>query len=167
MPSHPNETLEFVSQNLCPSPRNISSTSITMSTCVNCGSQFLTVKGKKGSKRSLHAKLDSIERTAKDVLEEEFGLTLTPRQKETRFLCGKCSWNLAAIAKSKDTTIKSKKTFSESASASSYLTEKIRTVGYVCKKGRSPFVTPRKTKRPRLFSPEKVSSICYYCMILY
>ena len=56
-----------------------------MSTCVNCGSQFLTVKGKKGSKRSLHAKLDSIERTAKDALEEEFGLTLTPRQKETRF----------------------------------------------------------------------------------
>ena len=44
-----------------------------------------SVKGKKGSKRSLHAKLDSIERTAKDVLEEEFGLTLTPRQKEMRF----------------------------------------------------------------------------------
>ena len=56
-----------------------------MSTRVNCGSQFLTVKGKKGSKRSLHAKLDSIERRAKDVLEEEFSLTLTPRQKETRF----------------------------------------------------------------------------------
>ena len=33
-----------------------------------------SVKGKKGSKRSLNAKLDSIERTAKDVLEEEFGL---------------------------------------------------------------------------------------------
>ena len=58
-------------------------TTIAMTTCVNCGSQFLTVKGKKGSKRSLHAKLDSIERTANDVLEEEFGLTLTPRQKET------------------------------------------------------------------------------------
>ena len=76
----------FVSQKLCqPTPRNISSTTIAMTTCVNCGSQFLTVKGKKGSKRSLHAKLDSIERMAKDVLEEEFGLTLTPRQKETRF----------------------------------------------------------------------------------
>ena len=86
MPSHPNETLGFVSQKLCqPTPRNISSATITMSTCVNCGSQFLTVKGKKGSKRSLHAKLDSIERTAKDVLEDEFGLILTPRQKETRF----------------------------------------------------------------------------------
>ena len=72
----------FVSQKLCqPTPRNISS--IAMTTCVNCGSQFLTVKGKKGSKRSLHANLDSIERTANDVLEEEFGLTLTPRQKET------------------------------------------------------------------------------------
>ena len=66
-----------------PTPRNISSTTIAMTTCVNCGSEFLTVKGKKGSKRSLHAKLDSIERTANDVLEEEFGLTLTPRQKET------------------------------------------------------------------------------------
>ena len=62
MPSHPNETLRFVSQKFCqPTRRNISSTTIALTTCVNCGSQFLTVKGKKGSKRSLHAKLDSIE----------------------------------------------------------------------------------------------------------
>ena len=112
---------------------------------------------KSKSKRSLQAKLDSVSATAKDAIEEEYGVELTPASKETRFLCGQCAWSLTAMAKADEKKLKARHTLEEQASTSSYIATKLHSARYTCKKGRSPMVTPRKSKSLRLFSPVKVS----------
>jgi len=117
--------------------------------CGNCGKTF-ALKGKAYDRKSFDAnlKLKNIDKSIKEVLEEEFCVMLTPDEKRKRFLCNSCSWGLLSIAKSRQTTIEAAHSFQESRAATGYLAKKINV--------RSPYVTPRKVKRLRISSPLKV-----------
>ena len=99
-----------------------------MSSCINCGKPFGTTTGKRLVRKSLEARLETLDRTIKNVIEEEYGVTLTPAQKEKRFLCSSCSRTLASVAKSTESKIKAKKKLLDTASSTAYLKQKIHNV---------------------------------------
>ncbi|XP_014678940.1 PREDICTED: uncharacterized protein LOC106818780 [Priapulus caudatus] len=107
--------------------------------CANCDSTFKK-KGKNFYRTGFDSsvKLNAIDKTVKDVLEEELNLQLTPEQKKQRFLCPKCSWALLFMAKSRQKRRKARATFSR------------QTKGYLALKRKgplSPYATPEKRKR--------------------
>ena len=67
--------------------------------CISCGKQFHSLK-KPVKKSSISAKLVRIDRTVKDVLEQDLGVNFTPDQKDKRFLCQQCIWTISRYAKS-------------------------------------------------------------------
>jgi len=111
--------------------------------CCNCGNLFPTSQGRV-RKKSLTSKigLKKLDTSFKRVIEDVYCVTLTPEEKKTRFLCEPCSWSIVSLAKIKDAE----------------LTVRRRSIkhGYLAKKLRSPSLTPRRVKRPRLTSPLKV-----------
>jgi len=72
------------------------------SNCISCGKEFSSTAKKKVSKKSIYAKLQNIDKTVKNVFEDEFGVTLTPQAKENRFLCQPCTWTVVSFSKSRD-----------------------------------------------------------------
>ncbi|KAH3839383.1 hypothetical protein DPMN_112812 [Dreissena polymorpha] len=74
---------------------------LDLTKCCNCGKEFSKQKKSYG-RRSLgaSAKLKKIDKTLKDIIEEEFTVKITPDSKNQRFLCESCSWMLVSMAKS-------------------------------------------------------------------
>lgn len=113
--------------------------------CMSCGKSFSSLKHL-GNRKSLSSKLIRIDRTVKDVLEKDLGVKFTPDQKKKRFLCPQCSWTISSFAKSQEDSAKALKKIKETAHGPTYLAKKLR----------SPMMTPRKIKKLRTVSPQKV-----------
>ena len=107
------------------------------------------------NRKSLYAsaQLKNIYKSVKDVIEEQFNVTLTPDQKGKRFLCPSCSWSLISLAKYRDKSSEAAQKLRTLSSTSGYLVKKINV--------RSPVCTPRKIKRQRLVSSQKVQSYLF------
>lgn len=124
------------------------------SCCCYCGKSF--EKKKKGLQRSSLAsnvRFTRFQKSLTEVIEDEFGITLTPSQKSKQFLCPTCSSSLMNLAKSKISRKEALSALKGSASKTTYLSKKLNV--------RSPFKTPtpRKIKRQRISSPIKVQSL--------
>jgi DNA-directed RNA polymerase subunit RPC12/RpoP len=126
-----------------------------MDLCCYCGKEFeKKAKGYQRSSLSSNIRVRQFEKSLKEVIEEEFGVTLTPEQKTKHFLCSTCSSSLMTLARSKKSGNEALSKLKSTATGTSYLSKKINV--------RSPFPTPRKVKRPRIRSPVKVRHYIYY-----
>ncbi|KAH3872156.1 hypothetical protein DPMN_035370 [Dreissena polymorpha] len=123
---------------------------LDLTKCCNCGKEFSKQKKSYG-RRSLgaSAKLKKIDKTLKDIIEEEFTVQITPDSKNQRFLCESCSWMLVSMAKSSVAKQEALERLKGSTGGTTYLAKKLR----------SPVPTPRKIKRLRTASPQKVNSL--------
>lgn len=118
--------------------------------CISCGKNFHSLR-KSVKKSSISAKLVRIDRTVKNVVEQDLGVHFTPDQKNERFLYQSCIWTISNYAKphkaSNEALVKLKKT----AQGPTYLAKKLR----------SPVPTPRKLKKnDSLFSLKGNYIIC-------
>lgn len=113
--------------------------------CISCGKNFHSLR-KPVKKSSISAKLVRIDRTVKDVLEQDLGVHFTPDQKNKTFLCQSCIWTISNYAKSHKASNEALVKLKETAQGPTYLAKKLR----------SPVPTPRKLKKMRVYSPLKV-----------
>lgn len=113
--------------------------------CISCGKNFHSLR-KPVKKTSISAKLVRIDRTVKDVLEQDLGVHFTPDQKNKRFLYQSCIWTISNYAKPHKASNEALVKLKETAQGPTYLAKKLR----------SPVPTPRKLKKMRVYSPLKV-----------
>ena len=72
-----------------------------MDLCCYCGKEFeKKEKGYQRSSLSSNIRVRQFEKSLKEVIEEEFGVTLTPEQKTKHFLCSTCSSLLMTLGRS-------------------------------------------------------------------
>ena len=104
--------------------------------CEICDEKY-GISGRGYNRKSLSAKLPRSDRSAADLMEQEFQIEVTPTKK--RFICNKCS----NLCQTLDTSIRKKDDAKESL-----------TKGYLKRKLESVPATPRKTpgKKKRVFS---------------
>lgn len=120
-----------------------------MDLCCYCGKEFAKkAKGYQRSSLSSNIRFKQFEKSLKEVIEEAFGVTLTPEQKTKHFLCSTYSSSFVTVAKSNKSGNEASSKLKSSATGTSYLSKKINV--------RSPFPTPRKVKTPNIIYPVKV-----------
>ena len=95
-----------------------------MDLCCYCGKEFeKKAKGYQRSSLSSNIRVRQFEKSLKEVIEEEFGVTLTPEQKTKHFLCSTCSSSLMTLAKSKKSGNEALSKLKSTATGTSYLSQ--------------------------------------------
>lgn len=113
--------------------------------CISCGKNFHSLR-KSVKKSSISAKLVRIDRTVKNVVEQDLGVHFTPDQKNERFLYQSCIWTISNYAKShkasNEALVKLKKN-----STGAHLPSQ---------KAKKSSANPKKATKMRVYSPLKV-----------